>query len=203
MLCCLLKADWLNSLHQTGCIGNFHKPTEYFVLSKRLLQVLRSPSIFRDVQQLTDTAEKKLLLFRKPLNFSTGPVESDFILDLAPWISCTRFFVFCFSAFTLSVCETFKYLWFWFSLTGLSWKDILIVRSRGTQVNPWETMTSNGSRLRDYQVCCGASTTWDLSGRKEWNSPRGNNELPSKISRKVPVKDFSPVSHRCFRILRF
>lgn len=193
-MCCvvLFVESWLNSLHQAGCIGNFHKPTEYFVLSKRLLHVLRSLSIFRDVQQLTDTAEKKLQLFRKPHNFSTGPVESDFILDLAPWISCTRFFVFCFSAFTLTVCETFKYLWFWFSLTGLSWKDILIVRSRGTRVNPWKTMTSNGSRVRDYQACCGASTTWDLSGRKEWNSPRGKNELPSKISRKSPCETFFP-----------
>lgn len=113
------------------------------------------------------------------------------------------FFFFFLSAFTLSVCETLKYWWFWFSLTGISWKDILIAGSWGTRVNPWETMTSNGSRARDYQVCCGASTTWDLSGWKEPNSPRGKKELPSKLSRKVPVKHFSPVSHQCFRTLRF
>lgn len=34
-------------------------------------------------------------------------------------------------------------------------------------------MTSNGSRARDYRVCCGASTTWDLRSwieRKEFSS---------------------------------
>lgn len=68
MVCCVVcwKLSELiapSRLHL--CIGNFHKPTEYFVPSKRLLHVLRSLSIYRDVQQLTDTAEKKLLLFRK------------------------------------------------------------------------------------------------------------------------------------------
>lgn len=56
------------------------------------------------------------------------------------------------------VSETFK-SWFWFSLTGLFQEDVLIASPRGNCVNPWEKMTSNRSRARDYGGCCGAWST--------------------------------------------
>lgn len=104
------------------------------------------------------------------------------------------------AAFRLSVHETFKYLWFWVSLTGLSWKDTFIAGSRGTVLisgKGWHQMEVERGIIRcvvehqQLEIWVAGEKGILLGGRN-----------PLKNIPKTLWNSFLPVSHQYFRTLR-